>query len=99
MRMLAISVAAAATVLSLSASALPASAAGVRYPDESGTNFDLGVDVSQVPLTTQGVASYMASLAPETRSIIMTTCQNYVQNPIDARSLNTVDFCKVAVGG
>jgi hypothetical protein len=63
------------------------------------TTFDLGVDVTDVPLTPQGVRSFMATLTPEGQYIIQNTCRNYLGDPSQVRSSMTLPFCRVVVGG
>ena len=81
------------------ATALPAAA--LTYPDEprSGINFDLGIDVSGVPLNARAVDGYIASLEPETQAAVVGACQTYMQYPESAKALETLSFCRIAVGG
>jgi hypothetical protein len=90
---------AAATVATALSFAVPSFAA-VNFPDESrnGTTFDLGVDVSTVPLNARAVDSYIASLEPETQAAIMGGCHTYMDYPSSAKSLDTISFCRIAVG-
>ena len=52
-----------------------------------------------MPLDAQDVGAYVASLAPETQSVILDSCANYVRNPVDAKAGNTVTFCQIAAAG
>ena len=63
------------------------------------TTFDLGIDVSGVPQSPGAVKSFLGSLAPDTRGILLSTCQHYMQNPVSARDQDTIAFCSAAVGG
>src|SRR3954470_2142266 len=51
------------------------------FSDRNNTNFDLGVDVSNVPLTRAGLGQFLATLSPEGQTIMFRTCQNYLGNP------------------
>ena len=91
---------------SLTANADPAS--GPRLPPRliqpqpdpyATTTFDLGVDVSNVPLTRQGVGQFLQTLTPEGQSIIASTCRNYLGDPSQVRTRRTLDFCQVVVSG
>lgn len=62
------------------------------------TNFDLGIDVSNVPLTRPGVSQFMASLSPEGQHIMLRTCQNYLGNPSQVQSPRTIQFCRALLG-
>ena len=62
------------------------------------TNFDLGIDVSNVPLTRQGVSQFMATLSPEGQHIMLRTCQNYLGYPSQVQSYRTIQFCRVLLG-
>jgi hypothetical protein len=63
------------------------------------SNFDLGVDVTSVPLDRPDVAAFLATLSPEGQSIMQTTCQHYLSDPGDAESPSTVPFCHVVASG
>jgi hypothetical protein len=96
MRILTYSAALAGMALSLAITAAPASAAPVQLISDS-TNFDLGTDVSGIPLDAPDVNAYVAGLAPETRVVIQDSCANYLRNPADTRSPNTLPFCQIVV--
>jgi hypothetical protein len=68
------------------------------FDERSNTNFDLGIDVSNVPLDRQGVAQFMATLSPEGQHIMLTTCQNYLHDPRQVQSYRTIQFCHVLLG-
>jgi hypothetical protein len=99
MRTLISSAALAAIAVSLTLTAAPAFA--VNFPDQprTGTTFDLGIDVSAVPLTTSAVDAYIASLPPETQAAVMGGCDTYMQYPTSAQDISTLSFCRIAVGG
>ena len=65
------------------------------FSDRNNTNFDLGIDVSNVPMTPAGVNQVMASLSPEGQTIMLHTCQNYLGYPSQVRSPRTIEFCHV----
>jgi hypothetical protein len=65
----------------------------------AGTVFDLGIDVSGIGRSPAAVQSYLGSLAPETRTIIVRSCDNYMAHPASAQAADTLAFCSVAVGG
>jgi hypothetical protein len=101
---------AAAAVLSLAA--VPAFADDANQTDDTGfvagvftapavpdTTFDLGVDVTGIPHTPGAVKAYLGSLAPETREVLQSSCQHYMQTPDSARDTATIGFCSVVVGG
>ena len=101
---------AAAAVISLAA--VPAFADDVDQTDNSGfatdtfaapaapdTTFDLGVDVTGVAHTPGAVRAYLGSLEPETRAVIQSTCEHYMENPSSVRDTTTIGFCSVVVGG
>src|ERR1019366_4337622 len=62
------------------------------------TTFELGVDVSDVPLTRQGVNQFLQTLTPEGQEIMQATCRNYVGDPVQVRSQMTNSFCQVLLG-
>ena len=68
--------------------------------DDTGwkARFDLGIDVGSVGRTTAAIQAYLASLAPETQRAIMNGCEHYMLYPSSAQSLDTLPFCRVAVG-
>jgi len=93
MRLLQPAAALMAAALSLASTGMPALALS-----RGGTMFDLGIDTSQVSLDRQDVGAYLASLEPETSQIIMSSCAHYLTTPLSARSQDTLDFCRVALG-
>jgi hypothetical protein len=93
MRLLRPAAALVATVLSLAATAIPASALV-----HGNTTSDLGINTRGVPLNGPAVSAFLANLAPETTSIILSSCAHYVTTPNSARSQDTLDFCRVALG-
>ncbi len=60
---------------------------------------DLGVDISDVALTQQGVATFMASLNPQAQGILFTSCEHYLTTPNSAQSTYTIQFCETLIGG
>jgi hypothetical protein len=67
-------------------------------PDADWTNrFDLGIDVSDVVKTREGIRAFLATLAPETRRVIMATCEHYMERSSNLRGQDTIPFCSVAV--
>jgi hypothetical protein len=100
MRVLTSTAAIAALMAGLATTAMPVSAATRTPAAESGggTTFDLGLDVSGIVPTAQDVGTYMAGLDPSTQAAILGACNTFVQNPVDVRSIDTLPFCKVAVG-
>jgi hypothetical protein len=68
------------------------------FSDRNNTNFDLGIDVSNVPMTRAGVNQVMASLSPQGQTIMLHTCQNYLGYPSQVRSPRTIEFCHVLLG-
>ena len=62
------------------------------------TMFDLGVDVSSVPLTRQDVNEFIRTLSTEGQGIILKTCENYVRYPSQVQSRRTIAFCQVLLG-
>jgi hypothetical protein len=65
--------------------------------DRQGTLFDLGVDVSNVPLTKTAVNQFLTTLGPDGQRIMVTTCQNYLGNPSQVVSGRTIAFCRVVL--
>ena len=63
------------------------------------TRFDLGIDVNAVPRNPAAVQNYLATLRPDTRAMIIRTCQNYMTYPGSAQERETVAFCALALGG
>ena len=63
------------------------------------TTFDLGIDVNAVPRNPAAVQGYLASLRPDTRAMLIRTCQNYMTYPSSAQERETVSFCALALGG
>lgn len=102
---LAVALAASLALFAVGASAAPASAPhGPRFPQPDAnpyatTMFDLGVDVSDVPLTRQGVNQFLAGLSPEGQQIMFATCQNYLGDPSQVRTPTTLAFCHVLLDG
>jgi hypothetical protein len=83
--------------------AAPAFTPRLHFPEAqpnpyATTTFDLGVDVSDVPLTRQGVNQFLQTLTPEGQEIMQATCRNYVGDPIQVRSQMTISFCQVLLG-
>jgi hypothetical protein len=68
------------------------------FSDRNNTNFDLGVDVSNVPLTRAGLGQFLATLSPEGQTIMFRTCQNYLGNPSQVQSPRTIEFCRALLG-
>ena len=62
--------------------------------ERSSTMFDLGIEVNNVPPTKAGVLGFMSTLAPQTQTILVRTCQNYLSRG-QARSPYTINFCRV----
>jgi hypothetical protein len=60
---------------------------------------DLGIDLTDVALTPQGVNSFLASLDPQAQRILLTSCAHYLTTPNSAQSPYTVQFCGVLLGG
>jgi hypothetical protein len=60
---------------------------------------DLGIDVSEVAKTPQGIRTYIAQLPPITQYVIMTTCEHYMEFPAGLKSADTYAFCRIAVEG
>jgi len=79
MRLLPYSVAAATLALALGASSLSAFAA--LGPTRGQSEFDLGVDITDVPRDAKDVHAYMSSLEPETRAAIQGACATFMQYP------------------
>jgi hypothetical protein len=65
--------------------------------DRQGTLFDLGVDVSNVPLTRTDVNRFLVTLGPDGQRIMVTTCRNYLGNPSQVVSGRTIEFCRVVL--
>ena len=65
----------------------------------NSTRFDLGVNVSGVERTPESVAAYLNGLPPETKRAVMAACDNYMRYPGSAEAVETVAFCRIAVGG
>jgi hypothetical protein len=65
--------------------------------DRQGTLFDLGVDVSNVPLTRADVGQFLATLSPDGQRIMLKTCQNYLGDPRQVTSVRTIEFCRVVL--
>jgi hypothetical protein len=63
------------------------------------TLVDLGVDLTDVPITPAGVTAYLASLDPQAQAILINSCTHYVATPNAAQSNYTVQFCGVLLGG
>ena len=59
---------------------------------------DLGIDVSNVELTPQGVGAFLASLDPQAQGVLITTCNHYLTTP-NAAQAYTLQFCGILVGG
>ena len=68
------------------------------FSDRDNTNFDLGVDVSNVPLTRAGLTQFLATLSPQGQTIMFRTCQNYLGDPRQVRSPRTIEFCRALLG-
>jgi hypothetical protein len=90
--------AAAMTVVTV----LPVLAAG-QFDATTGTTnstrFDLGVNVSGVDRTPEAVTAYLNSLPPEAKQSVMAACDNYMAHPGSAQAVETIAFCRIAVGG
>src|SRR5262245_22556945 len=56
---------------------------------------DLGVDISGVARTQEGVRTYIAKQAPVTQQVIMTTCEHYMVFPQGLKSADTYPFCRI----
>jgi hypothetical protein len=60
---------------------------------------DLGVDLMDVPLTQEGVGTFLASLDPEAQRILINSCAHYLTTPNSAQSNYTIQFCDTLIGG
>jgi hypothetical protein len=101
MRLFTNSAALATLAFSLAVSAAPAMASDALTTSpiaslDSSTNFDLGVDVSNVPPDVPDVYAFLSTLAPDGQAIMQDTCANYVTDPggNDIRSPDTLPFCR-----
>ena len=60
---------------------------------QAPTEFDLGIDVTQLPQDVAGAKAYFAAQAPETQRVLLASCQNYNLHPADAEMPQTLVFC------
>jgi hypothetical protein len=67
-------------------------------PLSADTIFDLGIDVTGVPKTPAGVRAFLLGLAPNTKDILVTTCQHYMEYPEGVQSHDTKAFCSNVAG-
>ena len=67
--------------------------------EPADTVFDLGIDVVPVTKTPAAVRAYLASLAPLTRNVILSSCEHYMVTPNSTVERETLEFCSIAVGG
>jgi hypothetical protein len=58
---------------------------------------DLGIDLTDVPLTPLGVNTFLASLDPQAQRILLTSCAHYLTSPNSAQSQYTLEFCEVLI--
>jgi hypothetical protein len=60
---------------------------------------DLGIDLTDVALTPQGVTTFLASLDPQAQMILVNSCAHYLDTPASAQSNYTLQFCQTLIGG
>jgi hypothetical protein len=60
---------------------------------------DLGIDLTDVPLTAQGAATFLASLDPEAQRVVITSCSHFLTTPNSAQATYTIQFCEALLGG
>jgi hypothetical protein len=98
-------VAAALATAALSFAFSPAFAAHDGSPDGGGGLThnhdtlapDLGVTVTWAGKTHAEVERFLASLAPDTRQLVLDGCHHYLRQPTQARQPSTVPFCERAL--
>jgi hypothetical protein len=56
---------------------------------------DLGIDLTDVPLTPQGVNSFFATLEPAAQRQMLQSCSHFITTPNAAESKVTEQFCEV----
>jgi hypothetical protein len=81
---------------------VPALAAGQFDATTGSTNstrFDLGINVGNVDRTPEAVTAYLNGLPPESKRAVMAACDNYMAYPGSAEAVETIAFCRLAVGG
>jgi hypothetical protein len=76
--------------------------AGARTSDAEAdlSNFDLGIDISDVVATGPdpvAVRDFLAAMEPVSRQIILTTCSHYLTTPRSAQWRGTKRFSAVAL--
>jgi hypothetical protein len=60
---------------------------------------DLGIDLTDVALTPQGVGTFFASLDPNAQRIMLTSCAHYLSTPNSAQATVTIQFCDLLIRG
>jgi hypothetical protein len=63
------------------------------------TVFDLGIDVTNYADSRADALRFLASVPAETRNILITSCEHYMDTPLSTQSHETLEFCGYVVGG
>jgi hypothetical protein len=91
----------AAAAIAMALSVTAANAALPPNPNDPDYDWfgtiDLGINVSGVEKTPRGVGTFLATLEPQTRRIIVATCNRYMEQSIILHSRDALQFCRVAV--
>jgi hypothetical protein len=66
--------------------------------EESETQFDLGIDVTQLPQDAVRAKAYFATLPADTQHVLKAACDTFVKHPADAEMPQTIKFCEFIIG-
>jgi hypothetical protein len=67
--------------------------------DPRSTEFDLGIDVSDVGLDRGDVLQFVGSLPLYAQRTMVVACQHQLRNRVQARSRQTLQFCDMLLNG
>jgi hypothetical protein len=67
--------------------------------DPTSTEFDLGIDVSDIGLDRRDVVRFVAALPAYAQRAILVACQHQLSNRLQAHSRRTLHSCDVLLNG
>lgn len=93
----------AAVALALSANVALAVDDDQEAPAEiaapADTVFDLGIDVAGYADSRADALRFLAAQPAETRNILVSSCEHYMETPNSTQAHATMEFCSYVVGG